>query len=219
MWNAVFAASLVVAAGASTGPSAGPSAGREGWFLRHRPSRGLAELGVHGGAFVPRKHELFDPHTRYEPLRRVGPEFGVRFGFYPLSFLGAELESGLMPTRTMISDSPALVVGLRAHAIAQLPYRLAPFVLVGVGALLQSSRRIGNDADPALHFGGGLKLFLTRVVALRLDLRAHSTAKGGLSSGSTRHLEALIGLSITLGRQPPARPRAPATAHQRGPQP
>lgn len=219
MWNVVLAASLVVAASAGAGRPTTPPSGSEGWFLRHRPTRGLAELGVHGGAFFPREHELFDPHRSYEPLRRAGPEFGARVGFYPLSFLGVELESGLMPTRTTISDSPAMVVALRAHAVAQLPYRLAPFVLVGLGALLQSSRRLGNDADPALHFGGGLKLFLTRTVALRLEFRANSTAQGGVSSGSTRHLETLLGVSFTLGRQPAARPRRPGAAPPRGPQP
>jgi hypothetical protein len=212
MWNVVLAASLVVAASAGAGGAAAPSSGREGWSLRHRPTRGLAELGVHGGAFLPRQHELFDPRQPYEPLRRAGPEFGARLGFYPLTFLGVELESGLMPTRTTITDSPAMVIALRAHAIAQLPYRLAPFVLVGVGALLQSSRRLGGDVDPALHFGGGLKLFLTRAIALRLDFRAHSTGQGGVSGGHTRHLEALIGVSVTLGRKPP---RSPVTAPSR----
>lgn len=219
MWSVVLAASLVVAASAEAGRAAEPASARETWFLRHRPTRGLAELGVHGGAFLPRQHELFDPRRRYEPLRRVGPEFGARLGFYPLAFLGVELESGLMPTRTTISDSPALVIALRAHAIAQLPYRLAPFVLLGVGALLQSSRRLGHDLDPALHFGGGLKLFLTRTIALRLEFRAHSSGQSGVSSGHTRHLEALIGVSVTLGRRPAARPRPPVAAPPRRPQP
>jgi len=219
MWNVVLAASLAVAASTSAGRAAAPSPGGEGWFLRHRPIRGLAELGVHGGVFVPREHELFNPHARYEPLRRVGPEFGARVGFYPLAFLGVEIESGSMPTRTTLSGSPAMVVAVRAHAVAQLPYRLAPFVLVGTGALILASRRLGNDVDPALHFGGGFKLFLTRGVALRLDLRADSTARGGVSSGSTRHIEALIGVSVTLGRQPVGPPRPPRTAPPRGPQP
>ena len=213
----VLLAAIVVAP--STAAAAAPPSRGEGWFVRHRPTRGLAELGVHGGAFLPRQHELFDPRRRYEPLRRVGPEFGARLGFYPLAFLGVELESGLMPTRTTISDSPALVIALRAHAIAQLPYRLAPFVLLGVGALLQSSRRLGHDLDPALHFGGGLKLFLTRTIALRLEFRAHSSGQSGVSSGHTRHLEALIGVSVTLGRRPAARPRPPVAAPPRRPQP
>lgn len=204
----------LVFASASTSRAAAPPARGEGWFLRHRPGPGLAELGLHGGAFFPRNHELYGPRFAYEPLRSAGPELGLRFAYYPLAFLGLELESAVMPTRTTITDSPATVVAARGHLIAQLPYRLAPFVLVGYGALIQSSRRLGNDLDSALHYGGGLKLFVTRWVALRLDFRANATGQHGTTGGRTQHLEALVGVSVTLGRRPltaRARPdRSPA---------
>jgi len=198
---ALLAASLV-AATASTSHAAAPAPGDEGWFQRHRPVRGYAELGLFAGAFLPRDHELHGPRVAYEPLRRVGPELGVRFGFYPLAWLGLEIESAMMPTRTTISDSPATVVAARAHLLAQLPYRLAPFILVGYGLLAGSSRRLGADVDPALHYGGGLKLFLNHWVALRLDVRSNVAAQVGMKGGRTQHLEALLGVSVTLGRRP-----------------
>jgi hypothetical protein len=203
----VLLAAIVVAP--STAAAAAPPSRGEGWFVRHRPTRGLAELGIHGGAFIPRNHELYNSASTYEPLRRVGPEFGVRFGFYPLRVLGLELESAVMPTRTTISDAPATVVGARAHLIAQLPYRLTPFILVGVGLLIQTSRRLGTDLDPGPHFGGGLKLFLTPLLALRLDLRSNIAAQAGTTGGRTQHLETLLGISVTLGRPAKPRPRAP----------
>jgi len=203
----------MVVASVSTGRAAAPQARGEGWFLRHRPSPGLAELGLHAGAFFPRNHELYGPRVAYEPLRSAGPELGLRFAYYPLAALGLELESAVMPTRTTITDSPATVVAARGHLIAQLPYRLAPFVLVGYGALVQSSRRLGNDLDSALHYGGGLKLFLTRWVALRLDLRANATGQHGSTGGRTQHLEALVGVSVTLGRR--ADPRNQAVPQDR----
>lgn len=208
---ALLAACLVGGA-ASTSRAAPPRASGEAWIQRHRPSRGLVELGVHAGAFLPRDHELFDPRRAYEPLRRVAPAFGARLAYYPLAFLGAELESAAMPGRAATSGEPATIVALRAHAIAQLPYRLAPFALVGLGAMIQTSRRLGSDVDPVLHYGGGLKLFLHRMIALRLELRANATGRHGQVSGRTHHLEALLGVSLTLGRPPPTRPRAPAPA-------
>lgn len=198
---ALLAASLV-AATASTSHAAAPAPGDQAWFGRHRPTHRYAELGVFAGAFVPRNHELHGPHITYEPLRRVGPDLGVRFGFYPLAYLGLEIESAMMPTRTTVTDSPATVVAARAHLLAQLPYRLAPFILVGYGLLASSSRRLGADVDPALHYGGGLKLFLTHWVALRLDVRSNVTAQAGMQGGRTQHLEALLGVSVTLGRPP-----------------
>lgn len=207
---ALLAAGLVGAA-ASTSRAA-PGATGETWLQRHRPIRGLAELGVHAGAFFPRDHELFDPRRAYEPLRPVAPAFGARLAYYPLAFLGAELESAAMPGRGATSGEPATVVALRTHAIAQLPYRLAPFALIGLGAMIQTSRRLGGDVDPVLHYGGGLKLFLHRMIALRLELRANATGRHGQVSGRTHHLEALLGVSLTLGRPPPSRPRAPAPA-------
>lgn len=201
----VLLAAIVVAP--STAAAAPPSRS-EGWFLRHRPTRGLAELGLHGGAFLPRNHELYNS-AAYEPLRRVGPEFGLRFGFYPLRVLGLEIESAVMPTRTTITDAPATVIGARAHVIAQLPYRLAPFVLLGYGMLIQTSRRLGTDVDPGPHFGGGLKLFLTPHIALRFDLRGNIAAHYGTNTGRTLHLETLLGISVTLGRPTTPRPRAP----------
>lgn len=206
---ALFAASLV-AATASTSHAAAPSPGHAGWFKRHRPVRGYAELGLFAGAFLPRDHELHGPRVAYEPLRRVGPDLGVRFGFYPLAYLGLEIESAMMPTRTTVTDSPATVVAARAHVLAQLPHRLAPFILVGYGLLASTSRRLGTDLDPALHYGGGLKLFVNHWVALRLDLRSNVTAQVGPKGGRTQHLEALLGVSVTLGRRPapPRRQRA-----------
>lgn len=204
---ALLAACLLVAT-ASTSRAAAPPA-RQGWLQRHRPTPGLAELGLHTGAFFPRDHELYGPRVAYEPLRPAGPELGLRFAFYPLAWLGLEAESAVMPTRTTLTDSPAAVVAARAHAIAQLPYRLAPFVLLGYGALIQTSRRLGTDIDPGMHFGAGLKLFLTPWVALRLDLRSNVAGQHGQRGGRTQHLEALLGVSVTLGRRAPERPPRP----------
>jgi OOP family OmpA-OmpF porin len=195
--------SAVIVAAILTGVAAAPRAAEaaaERWVLRHRPTRGMAELGVFGGVFLPRNHELYDPRRTYEPLRAAGTVLGVRFGFYPLAFLGAEVEGAFSPMRTT-EAAQVTVVGLRALAVAQLPYRVAPFVALGIGALGLSGHRLGTDFDPAVTFGGGLKIYVHPLAAIRVDARAHSTASSGFAGGSTRHVEVLLGVSLTLGRK------------------
>ncbi|NJK32791.1 MAG: OmpA family protein [Deltaproteobacteria bacterium] len=61
---------------------------------------------------------------------------------------------------------------------------------------------LGNDIDPSLHFGGGVKIYINRYVMLRLDLRDVVTHKQGVDNAFISHnLEALLGLSVTLGRE------------------
>src|SRR5690606_16345981 len=125
-------------------------------------------------------------------------------GFYPVRFFGIEAEGAVMPTSTRADDKSALLYGVRGHAVAQLArWSIAPFLLAGVGAHGVSSDRdaVGNDVDFDIHFGGGLKFFLTRSFMLRLDLRDIVTTKKGVKSGLTHSGEILLGLAWTPGRK------------------
>jgi OOP family OmpA-OmpF porin len=94
---------------------------------------------------------------------------------------------------------------VRGHLVAQLGLgSITPFVLVGAGGLGVASPRevLGNDIDPALHFGGGLKFYLNRWVMLRLDVRDIVSYKQGVDEVFESHnLEALLGLGFTFGRK------------------
>ncbi len=185
------------------------------WIKRWAPERNMGEIGIYGGIFVPaRRLELFDPDASlpdqgYKPLRKVNGEFGARVGYYPIRFLGLELEGGAMLARTT-NDDRATLYHVRGHLVGQLGlWSVTPFVLAGLSGLGVSSSRsaVGKDIDMGFHFGGGLKFYLARYVALRVDVRDTLTAGRGVDNGVINNFEALLGLSITLGRKDKPRPR------------
>ncbi len=171
------------------------------FMKRYAPERGMMEVGIFGGIMITSKqHELYDPNNAWVRYKNIAPDIGLRFAYYPLSFLGAEIEGAVMPTKTE-TDQGAVLYGFRGHVLAQLPRRIAPFALVGIGALGASSDTLGADIDPALHFGGGVKFFINNFLALRLDVRDNVSAAIGVENGRTNYVEVLLGLSATLGRK------------------
>jgi len=171
------------------------------FMKRHMPTRGMMEVGIFGGIMITsQQHELYDPNNAWVRYKRIAPDIGLRFAYYPLSFLGLEVEGAVMPTKTE-TDQSAILYGFRGHVLAQLPRRIAPFALIGIGALGASSETLGVDIDPALHFGGGVKFFLNDRVALRLDVRDNVSAAVAVENGRTNYIEILLGLSATLGRK------------------
>jgi OOP family OmpA-OmpF porin len=182
------------------------------WIERYSPERHLFELGVFGGLFIAAPdHDLYDPKTRpASPLWRGNPDVGARIAYFPLRFLGFEGEFAAIPTyvRNPANDK-AFVYSGRGHAILQLPYRVAPFVLGGYGALgvMSDQKALGNDVDPAGHFGGGLKIYISRMAAFRVEGRGIVSAKATkMVPKFTTHAEILAGFSLVLGRM---RPRPP----------
>lgn len=192
-----------------TAPVATPK--REGlrWIERWTPERNMWELGVYGGVMVPSRNlELFEADPMlvdqgFQHLRRVAPDFGARVGYFPLRVLGVEVEGGAMPTRTA-SDDRATLFTARAHVIGRLGLSsITPFLLAGLGVVGVDGDRaaLGRDVDAAMHFGGGLEIFTHRRVAVRFDVRDVVTAKRGVRAGLSSSFEALLGLSVTLGRK------------------
>jgi OOP family OmpA-OmpF porin len=180
------------------------------WIKRWAPERNMVELGLFGGAFFPNKrHELFDadtslPQQGYQRLNNVGLEVGGRVGYYPLRLLGIEAEGGVMPTMKAGGER-ATMYTVRGGAVLQLPFwSVVPFATIGGGMLGVSSDRaaLGNDIDPALHVGGGVKVFLNRWIGLRLDVRDVISHKQGVDATfKASNLEILLGLTIALNRK------------------
>ncbi len=174
---------------------------------RFRPERNMVELGIFGGVTVFSKtHDLYDPATTpQEPLQRPTPDFGVRAAFFPASFFGLEAEFSALPAKYDVVGS-AFVYGVRGHAILQLPlYRVTPFLLGGYGMMGVSSKPTvaGKDIDPMGHYGAGVKYYLNRHFALRLDVRHLIGAQSALQADGTSHVQALLGVSLTLNRAKP----------------
>lgn len=164
----------------------------------------MFEAGVYAGFIsVSSNHELVttdSPLARDRAIARVSPDVGVRFGYYPLRTFGVELEGGLMPT-SLREGSDVLLFEGRASLIGQLPGRVTPYVLVGGGVtgLTSDPNVLGDDTDASFHWGGGVKFFATRHIAIRLGLRdvVLSRSDGG---GASHSPQVLLGISGVFRR-------------------
>nr|WP_255216389.1 OmpA family protein [Pseudenhygromyxa sp. WMMC2535] len=188
------------------------------WIRRWAPEANTGEIGIYGGVLLlSADHELFEPDLDqddqgFRPLRRVNPDLGLRIGYYPLRFFGLEAEGGVAPSR--VDDGQGVMPFMvRGQVVGQLGlWSVTPFVLVGGGLIgVRSAREaLGDDVDPALHFGGGVKFYLDRWVSLRLDVRDVVSNRRGVEQTFEAHnLEALLSLSIVLGRSRAQRKSTP----------
>lgn len=160
-----------------------------------------------GGFILHREHDFYDPVTGpQKDFSRGGPEAGLRAAYFPLSFLGVEAEfSGVWTKVVEAADAPAFLYGFRGHVIAQLPFfRVTPFILGGYGLMGVRSARdaVGNDIDPMGHYGGGVKLFADRRIAVRLEGRHYLGPATHRRNRIASHGSVLLGLSVRLGPQP-----------------
>jgi OOP family OmpA-OmpF porin len=177
-------------------------------LFRYAPERNMWELGLYGGAFFPHiKHDFYDPATApQKSLWAAGPEFGLRAAYRPLSFRGVEAEFSAIPTFVRNAQSTfAFVYGFRGHALLQAPgTRIAPFILGGYGGMgvfsETSSAGLGNDLDAIGHLGVGVKVFLNRHMAVRLDARQYIGAKAAQQADHVSHYSLTAGITFTLGR-------------------
>ncbi len=193
------------------------------WLKRWAPERNMGEVGIYGGVLLPsRRIELFEadfglPDQGYKPLARVLPDLGLRLGYFPLPLFGVEVEGGILPGRTEAGDGALLWTG-RGHLVGQLGWwSVTPFVLAGGGLLGVSSDRtsLGDDVDASMHFGGGVKIYLNRLLQIRLDVRDIIAARRGYNAGVVHNPEILLGLSMTLGRSE-AEPAPPPVSDSDG---
>lgn len=186
----------------------------DSFMRRYRPTSLAFEAGLFGGVvFFPAEHNLQDLDVvvvnGHDELD-TGIEGGLRLAFFPLSFFGAEVEGAMIFSNAKLAGDSATILALRGHGILQLPIaRLVPFVLFGGSFLSLSSSddSLGDDADPAMHFGGGFKFAFNKYLGLRLDVRDTLIQRNkllpGVENGDLEHeVELLLGLSFTLGRTP-----------------
>ncbi len=174
------------------------------------PEAGLFELGLFGGLWLPpTSHEFYDVDTQVsKPLKSVNPDLGLRLGYYPLSFLGLELEGAFLPTGLRDQDASATVFGVRGQVVGQLPFwRITPFALLGYGNYIISSDPgvLGDDADGEIHYGFGAKFFAHRYFGLRLEARHVFSAAEEVAITDNgdfdSHWEFLGSLFFTFGRE------------------
>jgi OOP family OmpA-OmpF porin len=174
------------------------------YLNRYIAEDNLWELGLFGGLmFVSSSHNLREPGSAQQPFKTAG-ELGARIAYFPLAYVGAEVEGAALPSELEDGSAGGLLAG-RLHVIGQLPISsITPFALFGGGALGGASTRMGTDGDPAIHFGVGAKAAFDEYVSVRLDVRDTMTQKFDADAGAqTHHPEVLIGLTFTLERTNP----------------
>ncbi|MEB2314394.1 MAG: OmpA family protein [Sorangiineae bacterium] len=205
--------------GSGATPAASASASTEGVSLSaaERAEDNYLELGIFAGALFPSSSHNFQDSSAEErrlhlKFKSVAPEVGLRFGYYPIRYLGIEAEGMYAPTQTE-DDESASLWAIRGHLVGQLPLGAAtPFAVLGGGRMAGKSSVMGTDSDPALHFGIGVKVPVSRALSLRFDARDNMTQKDDTSDGTqTHHPELTLGLSYTFGlSKKPAAPPPPA---------
>lgn len=189
-----------------------PKPPRPLWIRRFSPERHMVTFGLFGGVFLAdERHDLYDPRTApVEPLWAISPNVGVRLGYFPLAALGVEAEFSAIPTRMRTgTNDPVFVYGAAAHVVAQLPFaRVVPFLLAGGGLLGVRSPTIllGNDVDPAIHYGGGVKLAIHRWVEARVEVRNVMSAAAAVQESAVSHVQILGGIAITRRPRPRTAP-------------
>jgi OOP family OmpA-OmpF porin len=213
------------ASGSGASATGSASGSGDGFWRQFRPTPMALELGIYGGvAIFSKQHNLQDLEiiAQQPPAQghqKLGPglDLGLRAGFYPFSWLGVEGELGVIPTTTGGNDQSATIWTYRGSVVGQYPeYRLVPFVLAGAGGmnLKSGNNALGDDSDPALHFGVGVKYAITQDFSARLDFRDNLMQENReppqIEEGDlVQNFEVLLGVSFTLGRTPAEAASAP----------
>jgi outer membrane protein OmpA-like peptidoglycan-associated protein len=211
--EAAAAAQLSASADLSTATEGESSTADDGaaatdYLHRYPPFANALEIGVFGGLLVVSDNNSFrgpatvsggmrtpPPYSKFEPA----PEFGARVAYFPLSFLGAEIEGMIAPAETTGGEGATIMSG-RAHAIVQAPFwSIVPFALGGAGYWWALNSTSGDDSDPGFHFGGGVKVAATSDLAFRLEARDTITNQRAVGD-YPNHLEVTAGASMVLGR-------------------
>ena len=189
------------------------SGAADDYLHRYKPVAGLWELGGFvGPLFISDKHSFRGAPTLIagqnptpQPLpsfKQPAAELGLRAAYFPLSFLGAELEGMVAPAETDRGDN-VTILAARTQVMVQSPFwSVVPFVLGGVGYWKVLNDVSGNDTDPAFHFGGGAKVNVSSNLALRFDMRDTITNRRAIGA-YPNHIEALLGGTLVLGRATP----------------
>lgn len=158
----------------------GPAVADDGLSATAEPTMerapGKSEVSVFLGGFISNHfHQFYDLDVMpdREALERFSPLFGARFAYFFSPILGVEVESSVILATTDVSKEGAQIYGLTGRLLLQKPGRITPFVGLGAGLTYVSSDDdvLGSDADFPIHIGGGVRVFATRALAVRVDGR------------------------------------------------
>ncbi|CAN5639386.1 hypothetical protein BH11MYX1_BH11MYX1_19480 [soil metagenome] len=148
-------------------------------------TKSLGEVGLFFGGFISNYyHQFYDtskfPGLTRPELRRISPEFGVRYAYYFHPNWGVEAELSMITASTKGMnvdgtgrDGSAKIWSARAQLVFQYPLAngLVPFAAAGFGTMHTSSDLLGSDTDAPIHVGAGARFWITDAIAVRVDGR------------------------------------------------
>lgn len=148
-------------------------------------TKSLGEVGLFFGGFISNYyHQFYDtskfPGLTRPELRRVSPEFGVRYAYYVHPNWGIEAELSMITATTKGMnvdgtgpDNAAKIWNARAQLVFQYPLAngLVPFATAGFGTMHTTSDLLGISTHFPVHVGAGARFWITDSVAVRIDGR------------------------------------------------
>jgi OOP family OmpA-OmpF porin len=170
------------------------------FWMRWGAEHNQLDLGLFLGAFVlGPNHGLFDRGQGPQPdINRGAFDFGFRATYFPIKWLGVGFSTSVMPTRSPELDATARFFTVRGHVVAQGPWRITPLLELGGGALgVGSSNSRLRAVDGAFHWGPGIKFFINKWIAVRMDGR-HIVTSDTINARNAHHGEILVGVDATL---------------------
>ena len=189
----------------ATEPKAPESEANKPWLKRLLLTDGMLEIGAVTGLLFPSRVLNLQSQTAHHQHLATAPELGARVAYFPIKYLGGELEYVAGFSKTDKDNQSATLWAFRGELIGQYPgWRVTPFAVIGGGRIGVFSSTMGNDGDPLFHWGVGAKVALTPTLLVRLDIRDNMAQKHGAANGTQcNSFETLLGLSLTLGRPEP----------------
>jgi len=128
-----------------------------------------------GGIYTGGKEQ--DLNTGSDKASKIW-NYGLRIGWAFHEY--AELESFLAytPTTTTVGDQNVYMYGVNAVGQYPITDQIVPYLTFGGGAVLFDHELQGEDSDFAVNYGGGLKFFAFKNLAIRPDIRGLTTFGG-----------------------------------------
>ena len=136
--------------------------------------------------------------------------YGVRVGYFFTPRWSFEASFQRLSTQTDVD-----IVGLENQDVnldacrLNMLYNFAPgshfrpFVTAGVGCEKIDADALGESSGVGLNAGGGLRIFMSDHVGIRLEGRYVSTEVGGRVDERQNNVEGMVGLTFAFGGGPP----------------
>ncbi|HET7226018.1 MAG TPA: thrombospondin type 3 repeat-containing protein, partial [Candidatus Eisenbacteria bacterium] len=163
-------------------------------------------------------YTLFDGSLRFPRTSPVqdGPDVGARLGYQWSPWLGFEAAGGFTPTREDSGGADVKYMHGSANVVVSPAPALwgGPFVFAGIGAARMSTTlpaaQVSSVYSPRdatfntgnFEWGGGVKLWITDVLAVRLEGRILHWLPKESSGLRLNHVIVGLGLTYALGARP-----------------